>query len=68
MNPYRVQEVDARGQVLLEKEVVADSYNAVLRRLDNVSDAATRIKVLNPEGEDAGEINVAYWKKTVRRK
>ena len=68
MNPYKVRQIDALGQVLSEKQVAAQTYNAALRQLDDVLDETQRIQVFNDVGEKAGEMNVDYWRRTMRRR
>jgi hypothetical protein len=62
VNPYSIRQLDAEGQTLSEKQVVAPSYNGALRELKEIVDQATRIKVYNSEGEKAGEMSVDYWR------
>ena len=62
MNPYSIRQLDAEGQTLSEKQVIAPSYNGALRELKEIVDRATRIVVYTSAGEMAGEISVDYWR------
>lgn len=68
MNPYQVRQLDDRGEVLSEKQVVAHNYDAVLRQLKEVPNETSRIEVYNQEGQRAGEANVDFWRQKLRRR
>lgn len=68
VNPYKVRQLDAEGEVVSEKHVAAPTYDAVLRQLTSVAEKAERIEVYNEDGDRSGEVNVDYWRQRVQRK
>jgi hypothetical protein len=68
MNSYKVRQIDAYGQVLSERHVEANSYDSVLRQLNDVAQETQQIEVNNQDGEVAGQINADFWRQRVRRR
>ena len=68
MEPYKVRQVDAEGDVISETEVVAASYSAVLREVSEASTTVQRIEVYDQNGERAGAVDVDYWRRMAPRR
>lgn len=69
MEPYKVRQVGAEGDVISETEVLAASYSAVLREITEASASVQRIEVYDQKGDRVGAVDVDYWRRmTPRRK
>ena len=65
---YKVQQLDAKGNVLSEISVEATNYNSALRTLPSLAESCHRIVVFNSQGEKAGEVGAEFWQQRMRRK
>ena len=68
MEPYKVRQVDAEGDVISETEVLAASYSAVLREITEASASVQRIEVYDQKGDRVGAVDVDYWRRMMPRR